>query len=291
MSDNVYVWTEAPAATNGLVPIVRAANGTSHTDPAGFDFRANYERWREHAGHPLPVWTYFYPGDKGAQVAAALLGSEDAAPLYLLDVEDEGVAWNEVRACAAALSKHGRVGITSYGLVAQCDARKIPIRAWPWDVVAPQSYYPYQLAGVAEWHGIGKQVVPSVAPEDRADWPSVAQDYAVMVWRLATVNVASVSSIIAAARNQPNWTEVMVKKLPSLSAGAKDKPGQVRYVARAQALLKYVKDLDIGKQGVDGVYGPGTAQAVDHVKHEHGLPVDGICGPEVWSLLVTGGTL
>jgi N-acetylmuramoyl-L-alanine amidase len=39
----------------------------------------------------------------------------------------------------------------------------------------------------------------------------------------------------------------------------------------------------------DGIFGPGTAAAVEAFQHRRGLRVDGSCGPQTWSALVEAG--
>lgn len=47
------------------------------------------------------------------------------------------------------------------------------------------------------------------------------------------------------------------------------------------------KLLDIGYEhmGVDGIYGPSTRGAVIALQRDHGLVVDGICGPRTWAVV------
>ena len=55
-------------------------------------------------------------------------------------------------------------------------------------------------------------------------------------------------------------------------------------VKTAQALLE-AAGYDIGKTGVDGIYGGETLSAVRAFQHDHGLSPDGVIGPKTWMAL------
>lgn len=55
-------------------------------------------------------------------------------------------------------------------------------------------------------------------------------------------------------------------------------------VKTAQALLE-AAGYDIGKTGVDGIYGGETLSAVRAFQHDRGLSPDGVIGPKTWTAL------
>lgn len=55
------------------------------------------------------------------------------------------------------------------------------------------------------------------------------------------------------------------------------------WVRKCQAILEANMGQDIG--AVDGDYGPRTEQAVRNVQAFFGIHVDGVCGPQTWSIL------
>jgi Putative peptidoglycan binding domain len=91
---------------------------------------------------------------------------------------------------------------------------------------------------------------------------------------------------------QQQWTEFNAMKLPILEQGAADKPGGgFWYVRRLQALLNLTGQLQgIGaaELAADGQYGPATAAAVRAVQQHYQITIDGITGPQTWSVLLTG---
>lgn len=77
-----------------------------------------------------------------------------------------------------------------------------------------------------------------------------------------------------------NWTEKMVRTLPTLRKGTHGPD-----VRTVQGLLQArgFHHIDI-----DGVYGTDTADAVDALQHREGLHEDGVVGRDTWPVLVTG---
>ena len=56
------------------------------------------------------------------------------------------------------------------------------------------------------------------------------------------------------------------------------------YVTLMQSEL-IQKGYDCGASGADGIFGAGTLAAVKAFQKDHGLTVDGICGPKTWDAL------
>lgn len=90
----------------------------------------------------------------------------------------------------------------------------------------------------------------------------------------------------------PAWETAMMNVLPTLRQGARDQPGQVFFVRRAQALANVIGNVNglppASDLAEDGVFGPATAAAVRAVQALFGIAQDGIVGPQTWSVLVTG---
>lgn len=91
------------------------------------------------------------------------------------------------------------------------------------------------------------------------------------------------------------WELKMLNELPMIGKGAKDRPGRVFYVSRAQALARVIGKVNAipsaSSLATDGNFDEATAVAIADVQRHFGLTgkdVDGIVGPITWSLLVTG---
>ncbi|MGH9620837.1 MAG: glycoside hydrolase domain-containing protein [Bryobacteraceae bacterium] len=87
--------------------------------------------------------------------------------------------------------------------------------------------------------------------------------------------------------------EKIMQSLPVLRNGSRDLNGHVPFVRRLQAVLREVYGESLGvsgryRDGVDGIYGPRTTQAVRNMQHRGGIAVDGICGPDTWTVAYTG---
>ncbi len=90
----------------------------------------------------------------------------------------------------------------------------------------------------------------------------------------------------------PDWETAMINALPVLQQGAQDRPGQVFFVRRVQALAGVVGNVNQLQPAmhlaVDGIFGPATTAAVKAVQAFFGIVQDGIVGPRTWGALVTG---
>ena len=90
----------------------------------------------------------------------------------------------------------------------------------------------------------------------------------------------------------PAWETAMMNILPTLQQGAQDRPGQVFFVRRVQALANVIGTVNnlppASNLAEDGVFGPATTAAVKAVQQMFGIAQDGIVGPQTWSVLVTG---
>ncbi|KAB2348898.1 peptidoglycan-binding protein [Actinomadura rudentiformis] len=76
----------------------------------------------------------------------------------------------------------------------------------------------------------------------------------------------------------PNWTETMVKKLPTLKRGAKGED-----VQSLQGLLHARSHSEVK---IDGVFGASTEKAVRAVQRWGGVLDDGVVGPSTWPVLL-----
>jgi len=90
------------------------------------------------------------------------------------------------------------------------------------------------------------------------------------------------------------WTEFDMARLPILKQGSADvMGGGFWYVRRLQMLAHITGALEgipaaATLPAADGQYGPLTVDAVRAVQQHYGITVDGITGPQTWSVLLTG---
>ncbi len=159
--------------------LIKAANGGGHTNPEGFDYRANYAEWAKVAGEDrCAAWTWLYSTTDGAQAAIELHDSAPNARCYVIDVEGDDpsglpVPEHVVRDFVATikhLAPHAPVGFTSYPYKASATAHGVP-----WDQLVlscdfgmPQVYF--QTQG-AHWETIradhqGMPLIPAFSPGD-----------------------------------------------------------------------------------------------------------------------------
>lgn len=75
-----------------------------------------------------------------------------------------------------------------------------------------------------------------------------------------------------------NWTEILVKKLPTLTRGATGE-----HVQSAQGLLQARSHHEVA---IDGDFGPATETAVKEVQRWGGISEDGVIGKDTWSVLL-----
>jgi hypothetical protein len=82
----------------------------------------------------------------------------------------------------------------------------------------------------------------------------------------------------AGGGSTPNWTESLVKKLPTLKRGAKGE-----HVESLQGLLMARSHPEIK---IDGSFGASTEKAVRAVQRWGGVHDDGVVGPSTWPVLL-----
>ena len=89
-----------------------------------------------------------------------------------------------------------------------------------------------------------------------------------------------------------NWQEAMMNQLPTLSQGAVDKPGEVSFVHRLQALVACFGRLNNIAPAAcvlqTGTFDAATMAAVKAIQASRKLTVDGAVGEFTWSVLITG---
>lgn len=88
------------------------------------------------------------------------------------------------------------------------------------------------------------------------------------------------------------WTEFDMSKLPILRQGDTDKAGSFFSVVRMQDLVRRAGTLnslaDAAAVSSDGDFGPVTDGGVRSVQEHYRIAVDGVCGSDTWSVLLTG---
>jgi peptidoglycan hydrolase-like protein with peptidoglycan-binding domain len=83
----------------------------------------------------------------------------------------------------------------------------------------------------------------------------------------------------------PAWEVTMMSKLPTFKLNDKDIK-EPWYIRRIQGLCLAL--LPGIKLAIDGKFGASTESAVKQIQQSHGIAVDGVVGPNTWSVLVTG---
>ncbi len=103
-------------------------------------------------------------------------------------------------------------------------------------------------------------------------------------------NMANLRASAFGGSQQQDWTETAIMALPTISQGAVDKPGQVFYVRRVQALVKVIGQINgIGPAAslaTDGTFGWSTKAGVEAVQGFFGLAQDGVVGKDTWRKLI-----
>ena len=104
--------------------------------------------------------------------------------------------------------------------------------------------------------------------------------------------IIALAMAIRSGTDPANWQEALMNKLPTLQQGAVDKPGQVFFVHRMQALVKVIGEINgipaAAGQVTTGAFDAATKTAVEAVQASRKLTADGICGPQTWGVLIAG---
>ena len=89
-----------------------------------------------------------------------------------------------------------------------------------------------------------------------------------------------------------NPLEAVVKKLPSLKQGDKDKAGQPPHVRIMQGLIRangHAHKIEAASSiAQDGDFGVHTVNALLAIQSFFGLAADRVCGPKTWAALISG---
>lgn len=177
----IYVWQDPPAdhALDGYDgALVRAANGMGVTNPAGFNFAANYDKWVAKFGADrVQPWTYLYPSSDGATAAQVLFNSAGKLDTYQCDLED-AVDPGRIKAFCDklhTLSPGCRLVFDSYPTRAQFVRITGGAATWDqavrsFDVFCPQVYFTSQFDDGWEDEFSGKPIWPAFSPANTASW-------------------------------------------------------------------------------------------------------------------------
>lgn len=122
------------------------------------------------------------------------------------------------------------------------------------------------LSGIAASHGVSVKTLQSINHITNPDHIKVGQ--------VIKLSQAATSSKSHAASSYPLPSGV-IKVTSPLTKGT-----NVKQVQTALAALYFYPDKGAKNHGVDGVYGPKTANAVKRFQSVSGLTADGIYGPK-----------
>jgi hypothetical protein len=90
----------------------------------------------------------------------------------------------------------------------------------------------------------------------------------------------------------PAWQEAMMNTLPVLRNGSQDRPGEVQFVHRVQALVACIGAVNgfgpVTGLTQDGDFGPATEAGVKRIQEFYRITQDGIVGPVTWQHLIAG---
>ena len=94
------------------------------------------------------------------------------------------------------------------------------------------------------------------------------------------------------APTAPPWQVTLMNNLPTLAEGAQDESGHVFFVHRAQDLARLYGQInglaEAAALEVTGSYDAATKAAIEQVQKRAHITIDGVCGADTWSVLITG---
>jgi hypothetical protein len=179
----IYVWQDLPNADalrsyDGA--LVRAANGNVTKNPSGFDFAANFRRWRDAFGSSrVSPWTYLYPTSDGPTAARTLFNAAGKYDAYQVDLEDAVPAATIRSFCDTlhSLAPGCKLIFDSYPTRHQfINVNGTPGAAtWDqavksFDAFCPQVYFSSQKDDGWEDEFAGKPITPAFSPANWGAW-------------------------------------------------------------------------------------------------------------------------
>jgi hypothetical protein len=142
---------------------------------------------------------------------------------------------------------------------------------------------------LARW-GLGLAGARAALQTDIGPYHQIAIQYArgndfdLDVWSVPWLSTGSPQPILPPAAPPPDFTEVIMQQLPTLSPGVTGPA-----VRTAQGLLKAryysLGDTGAARDGIDGSFGPLTEAAVRELQGKSKLAADGVIGPATWPVL------
>lgn len=266
----VLKWTRAV--------IIRAMYGSTHDDKAWY---GGARRDQLHSGGALMVGIYQYlvAGQSAVVQARALLdlvGSLRPGEKLICDLE-EGSGSQAGRWQAWAKTIRDATGEQPWlysGLDFAASAGLAPDWVAAYQRSEPRTPHPHVL-----WQFSDRYQVPGVGPCDASLFHGSAEELAALAYQPAhTVTPAPPAkpATVSPARQG-------LALLPVLKPGDKDvrEPWMVR---RVQGVINALT----GDCPASGVFDGKTETVVKDFQASHGLPADGVVGPDTWSMLIYG---
>lgn len=286
MTEQIFFPDVSNVGNNGLIlepntvaVTAKASEGRTFTDPSYLGFKAQADR----QGSVFDAYHWVWPGNETAQAAHAY-GIVGKTPL-MLDVEEKTSVCTVPGLCAFIDDYRGMGGIT----------RKLYLPHWYWyDFMHSPDLTPLVRRGML-------LVASEYRTYDATHWPAPYGGFpSVFQWQYTSslkygnqnkVDFNAVRMSVAAYRvaigygltptpppaPKPNGDD-MLTHWSTVKRG--DKGEEVKV---AQGILK-ARGYNIGKSGIDGVFGGFTEGATRAIQGHYGISVDGEFGPQTLSV-------